>query len=106
MTDLLLINEIKKDNFQPELFGGFIVQDINFIKYFQFNDNQLNDIFVQINFFLINNGYNKLDFDNWSVDGIENELMSVYSDPNSNEENKALILVIYRLEFIKRLQKI
>lgn len=101
MTNLLLINEIKKDNFKPELFGGYIVDDINFIKSFQFGGSELSEVFEDINYFLINNGYNKLDFDNWSIDGIENELMSVYGDPDCNGENKALILVIYRLEFIK-----
>lgn len=97
MTSLLLINEINKDNFQPELFGGFS-DDLNFIKYFHFFDSNINDVFLQINNFLVDNGYSPLDFTNkWDLDGIDNELMSVYGNPYCNEqENANIILVIYR----------
>lgn len=97
MTSLLLINEINKDDFQPELFGAFC-DDLNFIKYFYFFDSTINDIFLQINIFLIDNGYSPLDFTNeWDVDGIYNELMSAYGNPYRNEqENANIILVIYR----------
>ena len=51
MTNLKLIDEINKDNFQPELFSGFIVQDINFIKYFVFDNDSIDKVFNRINAF-------------------------------------------------------
>jgi hypothetical protein len=104
MNNLLLINEVNKDTFNPELFGGFIVNATNFVKYFPIQDAAITTIFTEVNDFLISNGYNAFDFTKWSSDDeLANELMSVYGDPYCNEENKRLILVIYRLEYTKTL---
>ena len=94
MTSLLLINEINKDNFEPELFGGFS-DDLNFIKDFHFFDDNINDVFLQINNFLVDNGYRPLDFTNkWDLDGIDNELMSAYGNPYCNEQEYANIILV------------
>jgi len=98
MTNIKLIDEINKKSFNAEMFGGFALDEFNFIKYFYFFENTINDVFKQINNFLVNNGYNPLDFEhNWGIDGITNELMSAYGNPYCNEqENANIILVIYR----------
>lgn len=99
MTDLLLINEINKVNFQPEMFGGF-ADELNFIKCFYFYDSNIQDVFFQINKFLVDNGYSPFDFtNNWTIDGIENELMNAYGNPHYNtQEDASIILVIYKLK--------
>lgn len=98
MTNLKLINEINIDNFQPELFGGFIEQDINFIRYFTFDNDSIDKVFNRINTFLLVNGYDALDFaNNWNEDGISNNFMSAYGNPNVYENiGPNIILVIYR----------
>ena len=98
MTNLKLINEINNDNFQPELFGGFIEQDINFIKDFVFDNDSIDKVFNRINAFLLANGYDALDFaNNWNEDGISNDFMSAYCNPYVYENiGPNIILVIYR----------
>ena len=98
MINIKLIDEINKKSFNAEMFGGFANDEFNFIKQFYFFDNTINDVFKQINDFLVMNGYKPLDFEHiWSIDGITNELMSVYCNPYCNEqENANIILVIYR----------
>jgi hypothetical protein len=98
MTNLKLINEINNDNFQPELFDGFIVQDINFIKYFNFDKDSIDRVFNRINAFLLVNGYDALDFaNNWSEDGISNNFMCAYGNPYVYEHiGPNIVLLIYR----------
>jgi len=98
MNKIRLIDLIDNENFNPNLFDGFILHDINFVKYFYFLENSINEIYTQINEFLTINGYNPLDFKNkWGIDGIDNELMCAYINPYYNEnENANIILVIYR----------
>jgi hypothetical protein len=98
MTNLKLINEINNDNFQPELFGGFIERDINFIKDFVFDNDSIDKVFNRINAFLLANGYDALDFaNNWNEDGISNDFMSAYSNPYVYENIcPNIILLIYR----------
>jgi hypothetical protein len=67
MTNFKLIDEINKETFNPELFEGYIYNEVNFIKYFYFFENSITDVFKQINMFLVSNGYNPLDFENKSL---------------------------------------
>jgi hypothetical protein len=98
MNKIRLVDLIDNENFDPILFGGYIYNDLNFIKYFTFFKDNINDTFIQINEFLVNNGYNPFDFHNkWNIDGIENELMSAYVNPYYiDKDNANIILVIYR----------
>jgi hypothetical protein len=98
MSKTRLIDVIDNANFDPELFGGFIVQDINFVKYFDFDEDTIDKVFERINVFLLENGYKILDFaNNWGEDGITNELMSAYGNPIIFDNiGPNIVLVIYR----------
>jgi hypothetical protein len=72
--------------------------DINFIKYFNFDNDSIDKVFNCINGFLMVNSYDALDFaNNWNEDGISNDLMSAYINPYVYENiDSNIILIIYR----------
>ena len=98
MTNIKLIDEINKKSFNAEMFGGFAQDDYNFVKYFCFDEDSIDKVFERINNFLLENGYEALDFaNNWDADGIDNQLMSAYGNPIVFENiGPNIVLVIYR----------
>lgn len=52
MSKVRLIDEINKKSLNAELFGGFAQDDLNFIKYFDFDEDTIDKVFDRINVFL------------------------------------------------------
>jgi hypothetical protein len=90
-----LINVIRKSDFNPDLYKGFMFTDFQFIRLFPLNEESLKQTFGRVNTFLFDNGYDELSFDNFLPElSVNSGPVTLYADPYCNETNKTLILVI------------
>ena len=90
-----LIDTIRKSDFNPEDYNGFMYSDFQFMRYFPLNEESLNQCFDRVNAFLIQNGYSELSFDDFIKElTITNEKVTVYADQYASKEMRQLILVI------------
>lgn len=90
-----LINTIRNSNFKPELYGGFMFSDFQFMKYFPLNNNSLEDTFSDVNNFLVENGYQNISYNEFALELIvSNESVAVFADENCNHDNRQLVLIV------------
>jgi NTP pyrophosphatase (non-canonical NTP hydrolase) len=90
---------IRKPEFNPEDYGGIMIDEFQFIRYFFFENNSVEDCFSQINVFLSDNGYDKLDFGKFqkSEDAcIEQDGLTIFEGPYISENSRQLTLVIMK----------
>lgn len=90
-----LIEVIRKPEFDPELYGGFMYSDFQFMKVFFLHENSLENTFKDANFFLLKNGYSELSFEKFLPElYTSEEKISLYADTYATIENKKLVLII------------
>lgn len=90
-----LISVIRKSDFKADLYNGFMLTDFQFMRFFPLNEESLRQTFDKANMFLVENGFDKLSFDAFLPElSVTKDALTLYADPNSNETNKQLILVI------------
>lgn len=90
---------IRKPDFKPDPYGGFLVDDFQFQKYFFQENKTLETVFSEINDFLDNNGYSILDFESFQKDlFVEQDEISVSDSPFNPEDTKYLTLTIKRFD--------
>jgi NTP pyrophosphatase (non-canonical NTP hydrolase) len=90
-----IIDVIRTPEFDPEIYNGFMYSDFQFMRFFPLVNDSLEICFKKANDFLVQNGYDKLAFDDFTKElSIQNEFVSLYADPYCNEDNKQLVLVI------------
>ncbi|MEN2282405.1 hypothetical protein AAGF08_09730 [Algoriphagus sp. SE2] len=97
-----LKDAIRKIDFDAESYGGFNAGDFQFQRMFFMEEKTLEQTFEEINVFLTQNGFEKLDFSFFKRElSIENEVVSVSADPYVNESDRRLILTIQRFDPIE-----
>lgn len=90
-----LIDTIRKSDFDPEDYNGFMYSDFQFMSFFYLDGESLIECFDKVNEFLIQNGYGELSYDGFIKElTISNEKVSVYADPYASQDRERLILVI------------
>jgi NTP pyrophosphatase (non-canonical NTP hydrolase) len=90
-----LIDNIRKTDFEPAAYDGFMFSDFQFMRFFPLNHDSLNQCFDKVNSFLNQNGYSEFKFDVFMNElSASNEKVTVYADPYASKEDSRLILVI------------
>ena len=91
-----LCKAIKRDSFDPELYGGYMDGSTYFLKHFSLADGTTEQCFKKVNTFLLENGYSELSFEEFIKElTITKRNISLYADPYI-VDNGHLILVVTR----------
>lgn len=86
---------IRKPDFKPEDYEGFMASEFQFIRVFFLENKDLITSFDEVNSFLAANGFHELNFEDFTEElSIRSEGVGLYADPYANETNKKLILTI------------
>lgn len=86
---------IRHPEFRPEDYGGIFGGDYQFQRFFYLGEKTLEETFDEVNGFLVDNGYDALDFLSfWKEKEIESNGVSLTADPFENDSTQRLILTI------------
>lgn len=86
---------IRRPDFKPGDYGGFMVNDFQFSKVFSLKDKTLKEVFTEVNDFLGGNGFGTFEFGEFSPElSIIGDGLNLYADPHSREGDGSLILLI------------
>ncbi|SMD44852.1 NTP pyrophosphatase, house-cleaning of non-canonical NTPs [Aquiflexum balticum DSM 16537] len=86
---------IRKPDFKPEDYEGFMASEFQFMRVFFLENKDLKTSFDEVNSFLAANGFHELNFEDFIEElSIRSEGVGLYADQYANETNKNLILTI------------
>lgn len=86
---------IRHPEFRPEDYGGIFGGDYQFQRFFFLGEKTQEETFDEVNSFLVDNGYEALDFFSfWKDKEVENNGVALSADPFVNDLTKRLILTI------------
>ena len=86
---------IRHPEFRPEDYGGIFGGDYQFQRFFYLGEKTPEETFDEVNSFLVDNGYDALDFFSfWKEKEVENNGVVLSADPFVNDLTKRLILTI------------
>lgn len=86
---------IRRPDFNPEDYGGFMFSDFQFSKFFFLWNKSIKDVFDEVNDFLSTNGYDTFEFEAFEIEmSVQMENVSLYSDPYVNDSTMKLVLII------------
>lgn len=86
---------IRHPEFRPEDYGGIFGGDYQFQRFFYLGERTIEEAFDEVNSFLVENGYDALDFLSfWKEKEVESNGIRLSADPLVNNQNKRLILTI------------
>lgn len=86
---------IRHPEFRPEDYGGIFGGDYQFQRFFYLGKKTIEEKFDEVNSFLVDNGYEALDFFSfWKEKEVEYNGVRLSADPFLNDSNKRLILTI------------
>lgn len=90
---------IRKPTFQAESYGGYMIDQFQFQKIFFIEEKSLRESFDNVNDFLVENGYDVLDFLHFKNElSIEQGHVTLSAHPYVNESDKRLVLTIKRFD--------
>lgn len=88
---------LRKPDFKPESYGGFLTDEYQFTRFFFLGNNSLETCFGEVNEFMKSNGFEELDFDSFKKElELDLDQVRLSADSYVNEENRKLILTITR----------
>lgn len=86
---------IRKPDFKPEDYEGFMASEFQFVRVFLLENKDLKTSFDEVNSFLAANGFHELNFKEFKEElSIKSDGVGLYADQYVNETNKNLILFI------------
>ncbi len=94
-----LRNVIRRPDFQPEEFGGYLVDELQFQRIFFLEHHSLAEVYEQINEFLTSNGYEKVSFSSLSEqETLELGELSISLNPFVSNESRQVIVTFKRFD--------
>lgn len=90
---------IRKPDFQAEKFEGYLVDEFQFQRLFFLENRELKLVYEEINDFLYDNGYDKVDFSSLSEqEPLDLGELSLSLHPFVNQESRRVVLTIKRFD--------
>ncbi len=94
-----LVNCIRNPDFNPSLYGGYLLGNLQFARTFPYSAGALEEAFLKANFFLTQNGYTGFSFEEFSRDlSIWDDKVRLFENPHPSKSNgrqrNELLLVI------------